>query len=289
MENVNCLKLKRHETFSIRNSWLEKGINVVKENPLCFRKDDATRLFGIGSNMVKSLKYWLMATKLVEFGQNFGAKLTDFGECIYKYDRYIEDLFSWWMIHYFLSTNFHDSPVINDIFNNTINKFDKEKITLEVRKDFEKKGYKIGAESSLDSDISVALRTYYAENKCNPEDSTECPLGKLKLLELSDSQKYNKTHPQINSLDYRVIYYCILNCIKNNSINLSCNLEDLYTYENNPLKIFNLSKSSLFNYLDDMNRNGLIHLIKTAGLNTLYIEKEISIYDLFESYYKEKR
>ena len=56
--NKEPLKLKRHETFSIREGWLEKGLNKCSQNPQCFQKDRGTKELGLGSNMVKSLRYW---------------------------------------------------------------------------------------------------------------------------------------------------------------------------------------------------------------------------------------
>ena len=79
------LRLKRHETFSIREGWLEKGLNIIVENNECFKKDNGPRLLGLGSNMCKSLKYWLKATGIAKFGQV--AELTEFGNLLYKYDQ----------------------------------------------------------------------------------------------------------------------------------------------------------------------------------------------------------
>ena len=78
----------------------------------------------------------------------------------------------------------------------------------------------------------------------------------------------------------------MVNDIKNGK--LSFNFEDLYERENNPLRVFNISKSMLFAYLEEMKKNGFIDLIKTAGLNTVYIDKIMCLSDLFKSYYKKK-
>ena len=59
------LKLKRHESFSIREGWLAKGIKNVKEYGNVFALQNTTDILGIGTNMVKSLKYWMTATTLI--------------------------------------------------------------------------------------------------------------------------------------------------------------------------------------------------------------------------------
>ena len=58
------IKMKGHESFSIREGWLTKGLLEVAANPKVFSEKDQTDIFGIGTNMVKSLKYWLQATML---------------------------------------------------------------------------------------------------------------------------------------------------------------------------------------------------------------------------------
>ena len=53
------IKMKRHESFSIREGWLAKGIKDIKKDAKVFSSPDATDILGIGTNMVKSLKYWM--------------------------------------------------------------------------------------------------------------------------------------------------------------------------------------------------------------------------------------
>ena len=68
---TETLKLKRHETFSIREGWIEKGVNIIKENCECFKKNDGPVNFGLGTNMCKSLRYWLIGSKIAEaIGRN---------------------------------------------------------------------------------------------------------------------------------------------------------------------------------------------------------------------------
>ena len=62
---ITKVKMKRHESFSIREGWLSKGLLSLKDNKNVFTGQEATDLLGIGTNMVKSLKYWMLATGLI--------------------------------------------------------------------------------------------------------------------------------------------------------------------------------------------------------------------------------
>lgn len=284
-----ALKLKRHETFSIREGWIEKGLIKCSVNPQCFQKDKGTKELGLGSNMVKSLRYWLQACNLLKFGQK-GADFTSLGNLLLATDRYLENDFSWWMIHLNLVTNFEDAPVFNSIFNMPYSSFDKEFILRYLKEYYANNNYEIGAESSLDSDVSIFLKSYYSDDDKNPEENTNCPLSRLNLLDAYDKKTFKKISPSYDSLDFRVVYQAIIMCYENDIKNgkLSFNIEDLYDRDNNPLKIFNISKSMLFAYLEEMKKNGFIDLIKTAGLNTVYIDNVMCMSDLFKSYYKKK-
>ena len=280
------LKLKRHETFSIRDGWLEKGINIVSNNPFCLKKEDGPKFFGVGSNMCKSLKYWLSACNICEFSVHSGATLTEFGNLLLKYDPFLDDIFSWWMIHYFLVKNKKDAPIINLFFNMDYNRFEKEEIFQKIKDKLEQI-YESISLSSLDSDVSILLKSYYSDDLSNPENNLNCPLGKLHLLEMYDKKTYQKCNPSFDELDYRIVYYAIVSLYKEKREKLVFNLEDLFSEQNNPLKIFNLTKSTLLLYLEEMKKNGLIKLIKTAGLNTVTIDEVKSLEELITSYYKE--
>lgn len=276
------LRLKRNETFSIREGWLEKGINIIIDNPKCFSKDAGPLSFGLGSNMCKSLRYWLEACTIATFSQN-GASLTDFGKFLLAYDQYLEKNVSWWLIHLYLSTNVIDAPVINAYFNMDAKKVDKDYIFRNIKDRFTREYSDTINDNSLDSDISVLLKSYYASKITNPEDNMNCPLARLGLMEIDDNHNYIKTSPNYSSLDFRAVYFSILNCLELNTVhNQTFNIEDLIHMQNNPCYVFNLSKAALFVYLDEMKKAGLVTVVKTAGLNTVTIEKVADWSDLFK-------
>ena len=72
MINKETLKFKKNESFYIRDGWMEKAINTIKNNEgtNIFAKNDGINYLGIGSNMVKGLKYWLQASRIIESSAN---------------------------------------------------------------------------------------------------------------------------------------------------------------------------------------------------------------------------
>ena len=199
-----------------------------------------------------------------------------------EHDRYLSEISSWLLIHLYLVSNFELSPVLNTFFNMSVNKFDKEQLFNIIKNKLESE-FDLGADSSLEADVNMLLKSYYSDDFSNPENNLKCPLSKLHLLGTSDKKVYYKQQPKYSMLSYKVVYYAMILSWRKARINdlNSFNLEDMYLWDNNPLNVFNLSKSSMYQYLDEMKKNGLISLVKTAGLNTITIDKELSLNELF--------
>ena len=92
------MRFRAHETFFIRKGWLSKGMKYVRQtNGEVFidKKNNPMDVLGIGSNMVKSLRYWLQTVGLTteekgEKGKRI-QRLTPFGELVFANDKYIEE------------------------------------------------------------------------------------------------------------------------------------------------------------------------------------------------------
>ena len=64
---MSDLKFKRNESFYIRDGWFQKAIHSIhnsQEN--VFSGTRGVDELGIGSNMVKGLKYWLTASGILQ-------------------------------------------------------------------------------------------------------------------------------------------------------------------------------------------------------------------------------
>ncbi|MFA7032276.1 MAG: DUF4007 family protein [Bacilli bacterium] len=287
MTNKKPLKLKRHETFSIREGWIEKGINYSADKVDCFSKENGTLVFGLGSNMVKSLRYWLSAAKLATF-RNGEVYLSHIGGLLHDYDPFLNDIFSWWIIHLLLVTNEKDAPVFNAILNLNYSQFDKDFLKEKVCNKLIDNGFEeIKSMSSLESDISVFLKSYYSSDYPNPEDNMNCPLSRLNLFSYDKKKVYTRKIPLYSKLDYRIVYLSLFLCCNEIENKKSFNVEDIFDMNNSPLRVLNLSKSSLFRYLDDLQKEGYLQLNKTGGLNVVYLKEIKPFIEVIRSYYEE--
>ena len=90
-----------HETFPLRYGWLKKAVDAVriaeveKENLSVFSADDAIARFGVGKNMVASIRHWAIATGMVEEVSG-RPKITPLGQQLFddgRLDPYMENPF----------------------------------------------------------------------------------------------------------------------------------------------------------------------------------------------------
>lgn len=279
---IQKVRMKRHESFSIREGWLAKGLNEVKKNNKVFSSSDATDELGVGYNMVKSLKYWMYATKLIE-DSGRDIELSEFGKIILKYDRYLEDKFTWWFIHLQMVLNIEDAFVFNCFYNKLMSKnFTKEELYDTIARVLNTYQLDFNEKTLLD-EINMVIKTYVIDDSNdNPENNFSCPLSELELIKKIGRDTYEKNKPSYKTLNYLVVYY-LMTIIMNDKEYIS--IDELLKADNSPLKILNLDKNLINDYLDDMKRNELITINRTAGLNMIYLRRKMSLNEIFAEYF----
>ncbi len=211
------MKFAQHQTFYFREGWLTKGLRVLEENGRdVFLRKDAMQLLGIGSNMVKSLRYWMQATGLTEEpskGRKF-QKNTSFGDVVYKYDRYFEARATLWLVHYHLAKNYKLASTWYWFFNVFNYKEFDESIFLDQLSSWVSENGLTIADSSLKKDFDCLINSYLLtkdELNVNPEDNIGCPLRELGLIEYADEKQriYRLTRRETSDIPLEVIFYCI--------------------------------------------------------------------------------
>lgn len=111
-----------HETFPCRYAWLPKAVGALRENRQLFSDlDFAMVILGVGKNMVRSIRFWIEATKMAEPTGKSEFVVSPLGERLLGnsgYDPYLEDIQTLWLIHWNLSTRINDPVFAWDFFMN---------------------------------------------------------------------------------------------------------------------------------------------------------------------------
>lgn len=102
-EHIEQGNLGRHETFTPRYGWLKKGYDAVTEDGDVFKAPDAIERLGVGKNMVRSIRFWCQAFKLIVPNKAGFTKTTLLGDKLLGkscWDPFLEDIASLWLLHW---------------------------------------------------------------------------------------------------------------------------------------------------------------------------------------------
>ncbi len=275
----------RHQSFYPRYGWITRGFHAVKENPSFFSDEKAGIYIGVGKNMVSSIKYWLLAFKLIEPSNEENKSrgdyvTTSFGESLIGSngtDFYLQDIRSLWILHWKLLEPVSHAVSWYAILNHsTSNELTLNK-TIEFIDEFSNANkevlgkYTIG---SLKKDAICFFGMYSSNKKDNFDEGLISPFSELGLLTNLGNSKYELVVGKKPSLTSEIIVLACSEYMKLNNLD-SVTIRRLAVDENSPGRIFKLSGTNIQEYLEEFQRAnpGIILLDQTLGTSTLKIDK----------------
>lgn len=279
------IRLQGHEKFALRDGWLTKGLSIIDKRPDAFLGSEGPDLFGIGNNMVKSLRYWMKAFKLIEENPGAGAKLSELGKIILQNDVYLEKNFTLWILHSQIAKNIAEATTWYMFFNKC-NVIDMEKDEIEKILYREISQYVMGqpfSENSLKNDVDVLLNMY-SKNKVNndPEDKSQSPFANLGLVKNTENL-YSQTSPKRRDIDEWVVLYELAEMMRDKNeisiervLNGTCGISHIYQVK--PVLANEL--------LDRLDAAEYIRVDRTAGLDMIYRTKAFTTESVMADYYK---
>lgn len=290
------MKFRAHDTFFIRKGWLSKGMGCIVEKPDLFvdKDENPMDVLGIGSNMVKALRYWLQATGLTEepMKGKRNQTLTQFGEQVYKNDRYIEELGTLYLLQYKLASQREEATAWYYFFNEFLmSEFTKEEFVQSLQNYIlMENDTDTVAIRSLNDDFSCIVNTYLpryksSPGKVSPENNIDCPFGELGLIDIANKKQktYKKSIPAAKSFNPWVALAVIVAEANGRD---EVGLNELLTEPCNIGKVFNLDAITMLDTLHEIEKIDMIKIIRTAGLDVIHLNKQLSFDDCVQKYYE---
>lgn len=276
-------KFSGHQTFPLRYGWLYKYLTT--ESPQSQKAEDLMVDWGVGKNMVDSIKYW---------ANQIGLDSQDsvYQNIIHDHDVYLENLNSVWILHWILCRNPKNLSAYSIFFNyfNGQN-FDKENLLAYIKELFKINSFKsssktllkIPSDSTLNRDISTMLLTYTKSNTAKvSEDSFTSPLAELSLIQSLSKTSFISQLESRPSLDDVVFTYAVIDFFRQlntNSTNvLTMAFDTFLTSAGSPARVFRLSQLAVEQRLERVNEitENAIGWTDSQGLRQIFI-KEPSI------------
>jgi len=188
-------QLSGHETFPLRYGWLKKAYDAVEategdsENKSVFLGDDAIARFGVGKNMVASMRHWGIAADIIR--EPNGSSLiqaTELGRKLFGasgLDPYMEHPATLWLVHWKLVSRpkkttwfwaFNHYPALT---------FDRDHIVKGLGRLAKDRGWSRVAATTIRNDVACFIRTYVPHQPsghAGNDDTLESPLTELGLI-----------------------------------------------------------------------------------------------------------
>jgi len=188
-----------HETFPLRYGWLKKVYDTISknsndpDNKHIFLKDDAIARFGVGKNMVASMRHWAMCCGVITEDEPTGHLIpTAFGDFLFGprgNDPYLENLASIWHLHWYLCSCDNSRPLKTTwfwVFNhfNEVN-FKRDDLVEGLMKLAKARNWQRVSRTTVQRDVECLVRMYETRTSNNigtVEDNLESPMAELGLI-----------------------------------------------------------------------------------------------------------
>lgn len=204
-----------HETFPLRHGWLQKAYDAVAacETPAAgaqvFRDEGAIARFGIGRNMVGSMRFWALATEiLMETDDGLLAGWAGdglFGES--GVDPYLEDDASLWLLHW----NICSSPKLTTpywIFNEfSGTAFLRRELAEGLMRLADTRKWARVSPTTVERDLQCHIRNYTGGRGTN--EVSEAVLAELGLIVPMDRQRSRLARGEQSTLPSAIFAFAL--------------------------------------------------------------------------------
>lgn len=289
-----------HETFPIRQLWLRKAYEQVSkhskfrprdfvEEPSDFEPyeiaskevftgEDALERFGVGKNMVASIKHWGLACDIIrETNKKDGYFIGDMGDFLFgteEKDPFLEHEASLWLIHWLLASRGSKSATWYVIFNFIDPQIFQQRDVATLIQEYAESSQAVRSKTTIQRDIEVCLKCYASVPTRNTsEDAAEPLLTDLNLIVPAGTNLYQFNRGPQHSLSPAVFAFALMDFwdrweaqMGSTQSTLSFNV---IAYEfGAPGRVFKLSEDSLADRLAALSddTNGFLAWTDTAGL-----------------------
>ena len=291
-----------HETFPFRYAWPKKAVDQAQADEHAFHAPDALVRFGVGKNMVASIRHWGLALGMLEAAPLAGTgrarpmRPTDLGQSLLGdsgWDPYLEDPGTLWLLHWRLASRPERATTWWWVFNQhpgTI--FSRAELLDALTSVAARNGGRRMSGELLKRDIEVFVRTYAPSRRSGAEldDTLDCPLVQLGLVtETTRRNAFELVRGEHESLPTGIFAHALAEHFASpNAQTRTATLEDLLFAEGAPGRVFCLDERGLLKRLERLERatDGGVVFDETAGLKQLYVHRLPEPVDLLERYYQ---
>lgn len=184
-----------HETFPLRRLWLRKAYFAVRDiegaetAKSVFDKNDGLIRFGVGKNMVWSIRHWAQLCRIIEETEKQGRyRVAPLGDLLFHptegVDPFMETVGSTWLLHWMVASNHAQATTWYYAFNHlNVGLFDREMLAGPIQELCSRLGRVRASRATIKRDVECFVRSYAPHTGGTAiEDEVESVLGELGLI-----------------------------------------------------------------------------------------------------------
>jgi hypothetical protein len=286
-------QLSGHETFPLRYGWIKKAFDAVQDtesgpdNKSVFLNDDAIARFGVGKNMVSSMRHWANAVGVIAESQGSPAiTTTDLGRKLFGargLDPFMEHPATLWLIHWHLAAR-PDKTTWFWVFNHyPALIFEREHLVKGIERLAKERSWSRVAAVTVKNDVACFVRTYVAKQLSGQEgheDALESPLTELGLIKpVGKRDTFRFVRGSKTTLGDGVFIYALLDFWSRYSKAMTLSFEAIAHEPGGPGRVFLLDENDVADRLaalDDVS-GGSLRWSETAGLKQVVRDPNLSL------------
>ena len=291
-----------HETFPIREGWLHKGLKLLTEQPELLVADDVADWLGVGKNMAKSIRHWLIATGLAVRAANQTRQLTrkilleptPLGKLVWDRDPYFTEIGTWWALHINLVHTPEHAATWTWFFSSfNFDRFDRSVCVESLKRHLKLAGSKrMPSDRTLDRDVGCFLSSYartIPPTNDDPEDGADCPLRELGLLSHFKTSGYYQLHQEQREIPPELMGYALARAFsdaRDGQRTTDISLQDAVRRPGSPGRVFALTSETLFEVVSQIEAvsGGDLQIAGLAGERSIRVRQRLPL-DWLETYY----
>ena len=289
-----------HETFAIREGWLHKGVRLLRNRPDQLMSVDAADYLGVGRNMAKSIRHWLVATGLAQpchihkIANKPVLTTTDFAELVWKHDPYFTEPGTWWALHVNLVNCSEHALTWTWFFNSFgFDRFDRSVCLEGLRRHLELSKQRMPSLRTLQRDVACLLASYarvIPPADEDPEEGNDCPFRELGLISHFKTSGYYQTHQGRKDIPAELFGYALSKAFRDAADGkgtTDITLLDAARAAGGPGRAFLLTTEALFevaNQAESTLEDGSIEIVGLAGNRAIRTVRRFPL-EWLEQYY----
>ena len=286
-----------HETFALRHGWLKKVVDTVADRPSeVFRSDEAIAHFGVGRNMVSSMRHWATTLGVISptdkpdkyTVDKLGRRIFDTTGENRALDPFLENPLSLWLLHWNLTKSLTSNTTWHYAFHlYSRTSFDRKHLSNSIIDFCKENDQSKVANKTIQRDVDCFVSTYVMKRGRNGEageDSLESPLAELGLIkELPQRGHFEFRIGPKPDLPNSIFLFALYNFMISSGETATASLERITFDPGSPGRAFKLDENSIAERLSRIHdlSDGVFEWSETASLREVQLLSKVDAFEHF--------